>query len=420
MKLGPLDDIIKSLSYALHNEAGTRVGLFFQFYAFLWIVISSFFVVTRILSIDERPDPIYVASAPFCMVFLYIPLYAFWIYEKKIGIEKRRVREMQLVSSVNIEYRFSEPVDIGIAAMLYFRINNPTDKPIENIWIRGVFPATVRCDRPVLSLGSLEPISSLSSSFAFVPLTSGNLSMGYCDLYFEINGHKNQRPPLFFGNIDIVHSYLGLDVQMPKTLRFGHSSVISIRIWNRSNPNLEKLHTKCNFQKGIQYDTAFSDTRTVPQGALFEVTHQITPTAAGTIDLGYFEIIFDIEDNKCKIGPVNFGEYMIHVPEIDFKINIPETLYSTVGNTIGIYVENKSEEVIHNICFNSCFSSFIECHRPNVCITDILPYSSGYTSLSIKPVNAGQIDLGNLNISFEVNDVTLQKEPIDMGTHGVV
>jgi hypothetical protein len=38
----------------------------------------------------------------------------------------------------------------------------------------------------------------------------------------------------------------------------------------------------------------------------------------------------------------------------------------------------------------------------------------------IKPVNAGQIDLGNLNISFEVNDITLQKEPIDMGTHGVV
>jgi hypothetical protein len=95
-------------------------------------------------------------------------------------------------------------------------------------------------------------------------------------------------------------------------------------------------------------------------------------------------------------------------------------LYSEVGNSIGIYVDNRSDDVLHNVCFNSCFSSFVECHEPNVCIAEIQPHSSGFTSLVVKPVNPGKIDFGNLNFSFEVNEMICQQEPFDLGTHKVV
>ncbi|WP_292467361.1 hypothetical protein [Methanolobus sp.] len=419
MKLGPLDGIVKAIVYSLQNEAGGRSGLFFQFYVFLWIVVTSFFAVTRILSVSERPDPIYIASAPVYIILLYAPIHVFWTYEKNVGIERRRVKEMQLVDSVNIEYKFTEPAEMGFSNFLYLRLNNPTEKPIENIWIRAVFPATIRCDKPVLNLGSLEPVSSLTASFSFVPLVAGSLSMGYYELYFEISNHEHQKPPIFFGNVNSVHSYLALDFELHEPFKFGHSSALSIRMKNYSNRNLDKLHVKCFFAKGFNYDTAFSETTTLLPGSSYEVLHEVTPTIGGMPDLGHFDVMFEIEGNSCMIGDVAFGEHYIQIPEIDIKINMPEILYSEVGNTIGIHVGNKSSEVISNVCFNSCFTSFIECHKPNVCIPAIQPYSSGYVSLVIKPVNSGRIDLGNLNYSFEVNDVVFQKEPIDLGTHGV-
>lgn len=420
MNLGPLDGFVKALVYSLQNQAGGRVGLFFQFYIFFWMVMTSFFTMTRILAITERPDPIYLASAPVYFVILYIPIHVFWIYEKNVGIERRRVKEMQLVDAVNVEYKFAEPTQLGSNNALYFRVNNPTDRPIENIWIRAVFPASVRCDKPVLNLGSLEPMSSLTNAFSFMPLLAGNLSMGYYELYFEINDHEHQKPPIFFGNIDITHSFLALDFDVQQPLIFGHTSTISLQLKNNSNRNLNNLHTKCIFPEGINYDTAFSDTRTMTPGSSFDVAYEITPVVGGSIDLGIFEIIFEVEGDNCKIGNVSLGEYYIQAPEVDVRITMPDTLYSEVGNTIGIHVDNRSDQVIGNICFNSCFTSFIECHKPNVCIPMIQPQSSGYTSLVIKPINSGRVDLGNLNFSIEVNDIILQKEPIDLGTHAVV
>ena len=419
MNLGPFEDIAKSLSHALYNKAGGRSGLFFQIYAFLWIVLSTYLIVSLILSINKKFDLIYAASAPIYIFLLYAIIYIFWIYEKKVGIERRRVQEMQVVDSVNIEYKFSEPAEIGFTNMLYFRVNNPTDKPVENIWVRAVFPATIRCDKPVLNLADLEPMSSVPSSFSFVPLSSGTVSMGYCDLYFEINNNEHQKPPIFFGNIKISHSYMGLSVELLEPLRFGHSSTISIKMDNRLNADLINLHLKSSFAKGVKYDTVFSDTKTMAPGSSYHVTYQVIPKIPGTIDLGYFDILFTLGDNNCKIGPVVFGEHHIQLPEVNVRINIPDVLYSEVGNTIGIYVDNKSDEIINKVCFNSCFSSFIECHNTGACIPEIQPHSSGYTSLTIKPVNSGKMYLGNLNFSFEVNEVLCQQEPIDLGTHEV-
>ncbi|WP_340818531.1 hypothetical protein [Methanolobus sp. WCC4] len=419
MDLGPLNGFLKALVYSLQNQAGGRTGLIFQFYMFFWMVMTSFFAVTRILAVTERPDPIYLASAPVYVALLYIPIHVFWLYEKNVGIERRRVKEMELVDAVNVEYTFSKPVHLGFPNALYLRMNNPTERPVENIWMRAVLPATVRCDKPVLNLGSLEPMSSLTNSFTFTPLQAGNLSMGYYDLYFEINGHEHQKPPAFFGNTDITHSYLGMEFDVHQPLVFGHVSTISIRLKNNSNRNLNNLHIKCTFPTGINYDTAFSDTRTMTPGSSFDVTYEITPTTGDSIDLGTFDIMFNVEGNDCRIGDVSLGEYYIQTPEVDVRVNMPATLYREAGSTIGLHVDNKSDEVIENICFNSCFTSFIECPKPNVCIHGIQPHSSGYVSLVIKPLNSGNIDLGNLNFSFEVNGVVFQKEPIYLGTHKV-
>ncbi|MEZ5333973.1 MAG: hypothetical protein R2741_01385 [Methanolobus sp.] len=419
MKLGPLNSIAKSFTYSLQNSAGGQNGLIFQFYAFLWIVLTTFFIVTRILSFSEKADPIYIASAPLYIVLLYIPIHIFWIYEQNVGIERRRVKELQLVDSVKVEYKFSEPSEMGFNNLLYLRLTNPSEKRLENIWIRSVFPASVRCDKPVICLGDLEPMSSTTTSFSFVPLVAGNHSMGYYELYFELNNHEYQKPPIFYGDINVLHSYLVLDFEVSEPLKFGHPSSVTVRMKNYANVSLNNLHVKCIFPKTISYDTAFSNTITIAPGASFDTTFTITPVTGDEIDLGGFEVMFDIERISCKVDEIEFGKYPVQIPEIKVRINIPDALYSEVGNTIGIYVDNNSDEVISNVCFNSCFTSFIECHDPNVCIRQIQPYESGYTSIVVKPVNSGKIDLGNLNYSFEVNEILFQKEPIDLGTHAV-
>ncbi len=420
MKFGPLEDIFKSLSHALQNKAGGRTGLFFQAYAFLWIVLSTYLIVSLILSINNKLDLVYVASAPIYIFLLYTIIYIFWTYEKKVGIERRRVKELQVVDSVNLEYKFTEPAELGFNNMLFFRVNNPTEKRIENIWIRAVFPGTIRCDKPILNLGDLEPMSSVPSSFSFIPLLAGNVSTGYCDLYLEINNNKHQKSPIFFGNIDIVHSYFGLNIEILEELRLGHSSTISVKMKNTLNVDLTNLHIMSSFPEGLKYDTAFSDTKNMTPGSSYSVTYQVMPTIPGTLDIGYFEILFTLGGNNCKIGPVAFGEQHIGIPDVKVKVNVPETLYCEVGNTLSIYVENISDEIVSNVCFNSCFSSFIECHNTGTCIPEIQPHASAYTSLAIKPISAGKIDLGNLNFSFEVNEILCQQEPIDLGTHEVV
>jgi hypothetical protein len=420
LKLGPLNDITRSLTYTLQNEAGGRTGIFFQFYVFLWVMFTTFLTVTRILSVTSRPDPIYLASAPMYIIILYLPIYAFWIYEKKIGIERRRIREMQVVDSVTVDYKFADSVELGFKNPLYLRVNNPTDKKIENIWMRTVFPATVLCSKPVLCLGSLEPGSSICANISFVPLVAGNLSMGYYDLYFEVDGHKHQKPPYFYENIKINHSYLPLNVDIGNKFRFGHDSKITFKLINKSNIELGELHVKCSFPEHINYDSAFSETKNLSPGSVFNTEYRITPAKGGEVDFGKYEVFFKIGGNNCKVEPVSFGKYYIQTPEVNVRIKIPESLYSEVGNSIGIYVDNKSDDILHNVCFNSCFSSFIECHDPNACIGEIQAHSSGFTSLVVKPINPGKIDFGNLNFSFEVNEIICLQEPFDLGVHKVV
>jgi hypothetical protein len=420
LNLGPLNDITRSLTYTLQNEAGGRIGIFFQFYVFLWVMLTSFFTVTRILSVTSRPNPVYIASAPMYVILLYIPLYLFWMYEKKIGIERKRVREVQVIESINVDYRFADSVELGFKNPLYLRVNNPTDKRIENIWLRVVFPATVLCSKPVLSLGSLESGSSICANISFVPLIAGSLSMGYYDLYLEVDRHKHQKPPFFFENIKVNHTYLQLNADIENQLKFGHESKISLKLTNKSKIELEELHVKCSFPDYLKYDTAFSETKNIKPESVFNTRYLITPCKGGDIELGNFEVFFKIAGNNCKIGPEPFGKYCVRTPEVNIRIKMPESLYHEVGNSIGIYIDNKSDDILHNVCFNSCFSSFIECHEPNVCIKDIQPHSSGFTSVVVKPINSGKIDFGNLNFSFEVNEIICQQEPFDLGVHKVV
>ncbi|MDY0388691.1 MAG: hypothetical protein RBT65_16525 [Methanolobus sp.] len=419
MKFGLLEDMVKSLSHALQNKAGGGSGLFFQIYAFLWIVVSTYLIISLILSINNKLNLVYAASAPIYIFLFYTIIYIFWTYEKKVGIEKRRVNELQIVDFINLEYKFTEPAELGFNNMLFFRINNPTEKIIENVWIKAVFPRTVRCDKPVLNLGDIQAMSFASSSFAFVPLLSGTVKMGYCDLYLEINKNKHQKPPIFFGNINIAHSCIRLNIELLEALRLGHGSTVSIKIENTLNVNLVNLYVKAYFSDRIKSDTVFSDTKNIVPGSSYDITYQVMPTNVGTLIIGYFEIIFTLGNNNCMIGPVDFGEQHIQMPDVNVKVNVPETLYSEVANTLSIYVENRSDEFISNVCFNSCFSSFIECYNTDACIPEIQPHSSAYASLVIKPINAGKIDLGNLNFSFEVNEILCQQDPIDLGTHEV-
>ena len=339
---------------------------------------------------------------------------------RRSALNDAELREMQVVDSVNVDYKFAGSVELGFKNPLYLRVNNPTEKKVENIWMRTVFPATVLCSKPILCLGSLEPGSSICANLSFVPLVAGNVSMGYYDLYFEVDGHKHQKPPYFFENIKVSHTYLPINVNIGDHFRFGHESKISFKMINKSKIELGELHIKCSFSNHLNYDTAFSQTKNLAPEAVFNAEYLITPTKGGDIDFGKYEVFFKIGGNNCKIEPTTFGKYYVQTPDVIVRIKMPESLYSEVGNSIGIYVDNRSDDILKNVCFNSCFSSFIECHDPNTCIEEIQPHSSGFTSLVVKPINHGKIDFGNLNFSFEVNEMICQQEPFDLGVHKVV
>jgi hypothetical protein len=194
---------------------------------------------------------------------------------------------------------------------------------------------------------------------------------------------------------------------------------VRISLSNRLSFPVNDVQVKCSFQNGIDPDMDSFSIACMEAGCGHSITLKVIPKAIGEISLGHFNVEFRLNGNSCHVGPVGFGVRRILAPDLHIRMNRPDTLYKGIPASIGFIVENRSDEVLSNICLSSCFSSQIECMIPMVSIDQILPACARYISLGIRPLTKGKTDLGNLNVSFEVNNILCRKEPIVLGVHRI-
>ncbi len=105
---------------------------------------------------------------------------------------------------------------------------------------------------------------------------------------------------------------------------------------------------------------------------------------------------------------------------IKYQIDVDKPLIIGVEKPIKITINNPSETAILNINIQSDISTLVKCDKPTAQIKTVLPNSSEYTAIFITPRIADKIDLGNLNISYEINGNTYEKETIAIGTYEAV
>jgi hypothetical protein len=445
MKLsGIYGNLICSLSYSLLNKARGPSGYIFQMYSIVWIMWLAFFTVGMFHPLSSATGlqnlayslmpaaavamlpalipvsvPVLFLTLLMFVIFPYMPVHAFWLHEKNSGVTKRRQKGMHVCRSMTVDCSLPESVEVGFPCIVSFRLSNPTDLDVENVWLRWVFPGQLRCDLSQMSLGALARESSGYVSMPFVPLSTGRIPIGSVDLYFEIRGQKYTKNSIPVGACNVNCSCLSVNTSVPEVLQFGKKVPVGIYLTNRLSFSIDDVQVKCSFQEGIDSDVASFSIGSMQAGSGQAVSLNMVPKIIGDISLGQFNIELRLNGNVCHAGPVGFEVCRILAPDLHVRMNRPDTLYKGIPASIGFIVENCSDEVLSSICLSSCFSSQIECMVPTVSIDHLLPASSRYISLGIRPLTKGKTDLGNLNVSFEVNNILCRKEPIVLGVHRI-
>jgi hypothetical protein len=445
MKLSRIPgDFVCSLSYSMVNKAGGISGITFQIYSLLWIMWLAFFAVGLLHPVPAdiglydfasslMPSgaaawlpsavpaslPALLLSFMVLVVLPYLPVHFFWIYEQRAGIKKRRLQGMQVSEALSIECNPPGSAEAGFLCAVSLRVHNPTDTDIGNVWLRWVFPGSFRCESSQYPLGTLAGGSSVNVSMPFLPLQTGKVPLGSVDLYFETGKQKYTKNDIYLGACDIKYSYLSVSANIQESLQLGSAAPLCISLANRLSIPITDMKVKCFFGKGIDPDVDSFSIACMETGCIHKMAINVIPKKAGEISLGHFYIEFRLNNNRCHAGPVGFGVRRILAPEINIRTNMPGALYKGISASIGFIVENRSDEIMCNVSLSSCFSSQIECMVPTVRIDQILPASARYVSLGIRPLTKGKADLGNLNISFEVNNTLCRKEPVMLGVHRI-
>jgi len=435
---------ICSLSYSLLNKARGTSGYIFQMYSIVWIMWLAFFAAGMLhplssatglqnlayslmpaAAADMLPAiipvsvPVLFLTLLVFVIFPYMPVHAFWIYEKTSGVTKRRQKGMHVCRSMTVDCSFPGSVEVGFPCIVSFILSNPSDLDVGNVWLRWVFPGQLRCDISQMPVGALAKGSSGYVSMTFVPLSTGRIPMGSVDLYFEIRGQKYTRNCISMGACNVNCSCLSVNTSIPEILQFGKKVSAGIYVANISSFSLHDVRVNCSFQEGIDSDVTSLNIGSIPAGSGQAVFLNVVPKIIGDISPGQLNIVLMLNDNVCHAGPVGFEVCRILAPDLHIRMNRPDTLYKGIPASIGFIAENRSDEVLSSICLSSCFSSQIECMAPIVSIDQILPGCARYISLGIRPLIKGKADLGNMNVSFEVNNILCRKEPIVLGVHRI-
>ena len=419
-------------------------GSVFQMYSIVWIMWLAFFLVgmshplsfgiglqalayslmplgisSLLLEVMPLSVPVFILALFVFVILPYMPVYLFWVYERRWGISKRRFLGMQVCDAVLVDYDHPASTEAGFPCAMTLRVNNPTDTDIGNVWLRWVSPGSFKGAGSQLPLGTIAGGSSGYVSMPFIPPNTGKSSMGTADLYFEIRGQKYTKTNLPIGSCNVICSCLYVNISIPDTLQFGEEVPLGIYVMNRLSFSLDDVHVKCSFRDDIDPDVTSFSIGNMQAGSWQALAINITPKTIGEISVGHFSVEYRMNGNVCNAGPLGFDFRRILAPELNVRMNTPETLYKGIPASLGFIVENRSDEPLINISLSSCFSSQIECDVPTVLIEGLLPSASRYVSIAIRPMTRGKADLGNLNVSFEVNGILCRKEPLVLGAYKI-
>lgn len=432
-----------SLSYALLNRAGGTSGAVFQIYSLVWIMWLAFFMVAMLYQQSYSPGlqllanslmpswsalpadgtavpfPAFLFALMLFVVVPYMPVHLFWIYEERVGISNRRLRGAQVCGAAAVDCNLFGNIELGFPCTITFRVSNPSSTDMGNVWLRWAFPTAFRCDSHQVRLGTVKAGSSGYVSIPFVPLQTGSTSIGSADLYFEIRRQQYTKYNISQGICTVICSSVYVNTDVPDVLQFGEEAVLGIYLANRLSCPMDDVRVKCYFRDGIDPGPTLLNAGTLHGGSGQMLNLNIVPRIIGEFSLGHFEVQFRLGANACITGPEGFGVQRVLAPELNVRMNTPDTLYKGIPASLGFILENRSDEQLFNICLSSCFSSQIECEVPTIRIENMAPSASRYASIAIRPLTSGKADLGNLNMSFEVNGMLCRMEPLVLGIHKI-
>ena len=226
-----------------------------------------------------------------------------------------------------------------------------------------------------------------------------------------------------------------------------NKSVFDTDVYANNSELLNNVVSTVNYllvenQKRINGSVLLTDTRIIlyskkALGGYYFKEIKINSVNKTTFKRHYFEyrIIFHTDYSDIKINMPNKNaakkinktlEACISKWKIDEKnilnliecqIYVENPLIVGVEKPIKITIDNPTEISIFNIKIQSKISTLIKCNKPTVEIKAVQSNSSENTAIFITPRIADKIDLGNLNISYDINGNTYEKEPMAMGTY---
>lgn len=266
--------------------------------------------------------------------------------------------------------------------------------------------------------GGIGLFIGVIADVTYIGLFVGGTVGGYT--IFLIN-YKNKKLLIEYENqIDKYANNIEIYADSHVPLKLGVENPVKITVNNKTETTISNIHLKSNFPKSVICNETIVLIDEVSAESSESKTLLVTPKVANEINLGDLRITLEINGNPYEKEPVKIGIFDVIPPEIDIKIDVPNPLKVGIENPVKITVKNQSDVTLSNVQIETHFSRLITCEETIVHTDDIPANLSEYTAIFITPRMADKINLGDLNISYNINDNTYEKEPIAMGTYEAV
>ncbi|HJH30080.1 MAG TPA: hypothetical protein C5S51_10410 [Methanosarcinaceae archaeon] len=294
---------------------------------------------------------------------------------------------------------------VGLISCIMFT-NDDNYYPMMGLWVGLFFGGTIG-----LLIGVFADV-------IYIGLFVGGTVGGYTTFLINDKNKKllieyeNQNDK-YANNIEIY-----ADSHIP--LKLGVENPVKITVNNKTETTISNIHLKSNFPKSVICNETIVLIEEVPEGLSKSITLLVTPTVANEINLDDLEITLDINGNPYEKEPVKIGIFDVIPPEIDIQIDVPNPFKVGMENPVKITVKNQSDVLLSNVQIETHFSRLITCDETIVHTDNIPSNSSEYTAIFITPRMADKINLGDLNLSYDINGNTYEKEPIAMGIYEAV
>lgn len=301
---------------------------------------------------------------------------------------------------------------VGSISCMMFS-NDKESSPIKGLLAGSIFGGGIG-----LLIGAFFVAISENSAVISIGLLVGGSVGGYTTF---IKNYKNKEFRIQHEyQIDKHANNIEICVDAPNPLKLGVENPVKITVNNKTETTISNVNLITNIPKFVIFNETIAQINYIPANSSESKTLLLTPTVANEIDLGDLKITLEINGDPYEKEPVEFGTFDVIPPEIDIQIDVPSPLKVGIENPVKITVKNQSDVSLSNVQIKTNFSRLITCDETTVHTDDISANSSDYTAIFITPRIADMINLGELDISYDINGFTYKKEPTSIGTYEAI